>query len=314
MEKAVARQRAPRGERRARVGKWCRWNIPCYLFLSPFLIGFFLFTLYPIVASLCYSFMDYNGVVIFDIGLFNWEELFSTGPGGIWEGVSRSFGLTFGYALLSIPLNMVLSYTLALVLHKKLKGIRFLRLLCYLPVLIPSIVFGQIWRDMLAYPNGLINQWMTSLGLPANTFYDGEGTQFWTLLITAQWGIGGGMIMWLAALNNIPGTLYESARLDGAGYFRCLFRITLPMSTPIIFYNLISAIIACLQTFDTYSYIGRGVNDGMYFVSVRVYVTAFVEKSFGMACAVAWLLFIVIACLTALTFKTSKWVFYGEDS
>jgi ABC-type sugar transport system permease subunit len=314
MQTNALQKTTDKADRKTKIVKWAKWNIPSYLFLSPFFIGFFIFTLYPIISSFCYSFMEYNGVVTFGIGSFNWKELFSVSTGGLLKDVARSFGITFGYALLSIPLNMLLSFALALVLRKSLRGMRVLRLLCYLPVLIPSIVFGQIWRDMLAYPSGLIGQWMTSIGLPQNTFFDGERTQFMTLLITSQWGIGGGLIMWLAALGNIPSTLYESAKLDGASYFRILFRLTIPMCTPIIFYNLVSAVIACLQTFDTYSYVGRGINDGLYFISVRVYVTAFTEKSFGMACAIAWLLFAVIALLTALMFKYSKWVFHGEDS
>ena len=193
-------------------------------------------------------------------------------------------------------------------------AIKIVRLLCYLPVLIPGIVFGQIWMDMLGHPEGLINSWLVNLGLPKQTFFSAEATQLSTLIVVSQWGIGGGMIVWLAALENIPSTLYEAADIDGAKYYKKLFKITLPMSTPIIFYNLISAVIGCLQTFDSYAYLGRGENDATYFISIRIYVTAFegTVHQYGFACAMAWILFIIIAVLTGIMFKSSKWVFYGE--
>jgi multiple sugar transport system permease protein len=288
-------------------------DIGCYLFLSPFIIGFSVFVLYPIIMSIFYSVTDFNGVYITQIGLFNYADIFDTSKFGMFKDIMKSFGLTFIYAIISIPLNMILSFSLALLIHKNIKGIKTIRLLCYLPVLIPSIAFGQLWKDMLNYPNGLINQFLNDIGLQAMTFYYAEATQLSTLITTSQWGIGGGLIIWLAALNNIPQTLYEAADLDGANYLTKLIKITLPMSSPIIFYNLICAVIACLQTFDSYSFLNRGINDATYFISIRIYVTAFVEKSYGLACSIAWLLFAVIGALTVVMFKTSKWVFYGED-
>ena len=285
-----------------------------WLFMSPFIIGFSVFVVYPILMSLFYSFTDYNGIVIHKIGFFNYADIFDFGKFGLGREVFKSFALTGIYAVISIPVNIVLSYSLALVLHKAIPGIKVLRLLCYLPVLIPGIVAGQIWIDMLLYPTGLINQWLSVLGLPMNTFFSAEKTQLATLLVTSQWGIGGGMIVWLAALSNIPPTLYEAAEIDGAKYFRKLFSITIPMSSPIIFYNLICSLIACLQIFDSYAYLGRGENDATYFISIRVYVTAFVGDAheYGLACSMAWILFVIIAALTGVMFKTSKWVFYGE--
>lgn len=136
----------------------------------------------------------------------------------------------------------MLSYSLALFLKKEIKGVKTLRLLFYLPVLIPSIAFGQVWLDMLAYSSnsagGIINQMLTNLNLGKLTFYSAENTQFITFLVTSQWGIGGGMIIWLAALKNISTEIYEAAEIDGANAFVKLFKLTIPMTTPIIFITL----------------------------------------------------------------------------
>ena len=292
-----------------------------WLFLLPFILGFFIFVAYPIFVSLFYSFTDHNGIRITKTGLFNYADIFDFSRFGMGKEVWRSFGLTGLYAIISIPLSLVLSYTLALFLKKEIPAIRTIRLLCYLPVLVPGIVAGQIWIDMLSYDNmgvtnGIINQMFIAFGLAPKTFFSAADTQFATLIFIGQWGIGGGMIVWLAALNNISPALYEAADIDGAGYFTKLFKITLPMSSPIIFYNLIGTFIGCLQTFDSYAYIGRGMEDATYFISIRIYVTAFANTvhQYGLACAMAWILFAFIGILTIIMFKTSKWVFYGDEA
>jgi len=270
--------------------------------------------------SIVYSFTDFNGISIGQFYIDNYLSLFDfrvvqgiqVGKGfGIW----KSFGITALYTIISIPLSMVCSYTLALALRKNIPGIKVLRLLFYLPVVIPGIVGGQIWMDILnydIYKQGLLNQLTIDLFGFASKFYMGVNTQMITLICVGLFGIGGGMIVWIAAFENIPKTLYEAADIDGAKYFSKLFKITLPMTTPILFYNLICAVIGTLQVFDTYSYLGLGVDEGLYFISVRIFITAFKQSNFGLACALSWILFIVIGILTIVMFKSSKWVFYGE--
>jgi multiple sugar transport system permease protein len=281
--------------------------------MAPALVGFAVFIAYPIAMSLFYSFTDFNGIFIRKTGVFNFKDIFDFSRYGFGREVFRSFGITSVYAVILIPVNMVLSYALALALRKGIPGIKGIRLLFYLPVLIPGIVGGQIWTDMLLYPTGLVNQWLTNLGLPKQTFFVSDKTVIPTLLLMAQWGVGGGMILWLATLGNISPALYEAADIDGAGFFSKLRRITIPLSTPIILYNLITSLIGILQIFDTYAFIGRGMNDSAYFISIRIYVTAFGDAhQYGLSCAIAWVLFAVIAALTAVMFRTSKWVFYGD--
>lgn len=300
-----------------------------WLFMAPFIIGFSVFMLYPLIASLCYSFTDMKLAGDYtQIGFMNFQKIFDfsqVAQNGymIWH----SIGITVLWAVVSIPISMVLAYTLALALQKNIPGIKVLRLLFYLPVLIPGIVGGQIWTDILAFGSGkaqelgIINQWLHDLGFLPQTFYSHADTQFWTLLGVGLFGVGGGMIVWLAALENVPKTLYEAADIDGAKYFTKLVKITLPMSTPIIFYNLIGAVIGSLQMFDSYSYIGQGLPDknGYYstnWIAIQIYMTAFEDgygNNIGYACSMAWMLFVIIGILTVIMFKSSKWVFYGDS-
>ncbi len=292
--------------------KWLKRDYGCYLFLTPIILGFFVFTVYPVLSSLLYSFTDYNGVFFTKIGAFNFQKLFDPSIYGLFKGVSYSFGITFLWALISIPLGMVLSFMVALLVNKEVKGVGVFRLLYFMPTIIPGIAMSFVWADVFREA-GIANQFITALGFAPSKFLEGENTALATLILTGVWGIGGNIIMWLAALRNIGPELYEAASLDGAGYFTKLFRITVPMSTPMIFYNLINAFIAAMQAFDVYAMVGRGPNDCLYFISIRIYETAFGgSNQYGLACAMGWLMFAVIAALTLVMFKTSKWVNYGE--
>ena len=309
---SVAAEKKGRAER---FKKWIKRDYACYIFLIPAFIGFFVFSVYPLIASLFYAFTDFNGTRISLIGTFNFETIFSSDPINGWQEVGASFGLTFLYAVISIPMNLVLSYILALFLQRNIPGIRFFRLLYYLPVLIPGIAMGIMWTDVFEPgPSGIMNQIFALLGLEQSQFLMSADTALPTYICTGLWVIGGGMIMWIAALNNVPPALIESAKIDGAGYFRRLFVIVIPLCTPILFYNLINGIIGCLQTFDSYAMVGTGVENSLYFVAVRVYVTGFQQRQMGMACAVAWLLFVVVAVCTLIMFRFSRWVFYADDN
>lgn len=212
-------------------------------------------------------------------------------------------------------MNLVLSYILALFLWRNLPGIRFFRLLYYLPVLVPGIAMGLLWVDVFdPGPNGIMNQIFSVLGLGQSRFLQSADTALPTYISTGLWVIGGGMLMWIAALNNVPPATIEAAKIDGAGYFRRLFVIIIPFCTPILFYNLINGIIGCLQTFDSYAMVGAGVDNSLYFIAVRIYITGFETHQMGLACAEAWLLFLVVAACTLIMFRFSRWVFYADDN
>ena len=302
--------------------RYAKDSIAAYIFLLPVIVGTLLFTAYPIVMSLFYSFTDLRAGLPSRMTFENYVNLFSVGD--ISHEFFRSLGITMLYVVSSTVINIVLSYALALFLKKNIKGIRVIRLLCYLPVLIPGIAGGLIWRDIFAYDAdgfarnmGVINSVLTNFGLKPLTFFNSASTAMPTLLLTGLWGIGGGMIMWLAALGNIPDDLYESAELDGAGYFRKLFSITIPLTTSMLFYNLVTSLISGLQIFNTYATYGLGEGESLYFVGIQIYIKAFPRDlgipEQGLACAMSWILFIIIGALSLVMFKTNNWVKYNDD-
>lgn len=309
-----------KGVRRRRL----KSDLVCYVFLLPFIVGALIFTAYPIILSFEYSFTDFNGAYVTKWGFFNFAAMFDTSIIGEAKNIFSSLGLTFLYVICSSTFSLVLSYAFALFVRKKIPGMKIIRVLCYLPCLIPGLASGFLWTDLLAYgtptmtrpaSHGLINTWLTNMGLPAFTFFADPKTSMLTLILTGLWGVGGGMIMWLAAFENIPPDLYEAAELDGASYMKKLFCITIPLSTPMIFYNIVTGIIAGLQVFGTYATYGVGEGESLYFIAIRIYTTAFKSPyNFGLACAEGWLLFIIIAAMTLLLFKTTNWVHYGDES
>lgn len=296
-----------------KMRKFWKKNGGCYLFLIPAFIGFFVFSVYPVVYSLFLSFTDSNGARFTEIGLFNYRQIFSDDLLNGWATISNSFWLTFRYALMCIPIGLTLSFFLALLLNSAVKGIKFFRILYYLPVLIPGLAMSIIYADMFDYPGGIINQIVVSLGGKAVPFFEDPGIIMPWYMVAGFFGLGGNMIMWLAALANVPKQLIEAAKIDGARGIRVLFSVIIPMCTPIIFYNLINSVITSLQIFDTYASLGVGPEESMYFIVILIYRVGFESYQMGFACAVAWMLFVVIALLTLVMFKTQKWVVYLDE-
>ena len=281
-----------------------------YVFLAPLIVGMALFTFYPIVQSLIYSFQDFNlfgGVE--PAGFANYEKVF----GGDSEMKKVALN-TLLYVIISVPLNLFLSYFVAVLVNQKKSGVKLFRVLYYLPVVIPGVVSGVLWKDILNPSDGMMNTIFSAIGLPENTFFSSAKTSLFAVLFMGLWGIGGGMILWLSAFKIIPDSGYEAADLDGAGVFTKVFKITIPLSTSMIFYNLIMGLIGAMQVNSTLIYApreGRGYENSVYFVGVKIYREAFVRNNLGYASAIAWVLFIVIAILTLVCFKTNKWVYYG---
>lgn len=284
------------------------------LFASPVIIGVLVFTFYPALESLYFSFTDYD---MFNKPTFKWlnnyRVMFVIDPDfwTVWKN-------TVLYSVISIPLNLFLGFFLAQAANFKVKGITVYRTLFYLPVIIPGVASGLLFMDMfLVGPSGILNNILKSIGLPALSWFSEARTSLATFIFMNVWNVGGGMIIWLSCFKNIPLTLYEAAELDGANAWHKLLSITIPMSTPIIFYNLITGIIGSLQVNSSLivgGAEGRGVGDSLYFVAIKIYNEAFGGSyNMGYASAYAWVLFIFIALLTFLVFKKSKWVFYGEE-
>jgi ABC-type sugar transport system permease subunit len=287
-------------------------NYGGWLFVMPLVVGLAMFTIWPIIQSLIYSFHNYNGLRTFKYnGLDNYIKIFT-----IDADFYKVMSNTFIYAAVSVPLNLALSYVLALIVNQKIKFVGIFRVLYYMPVVIPGIIGGLLWKDLLSYRLGAFNTVFVAFGLPEYTFLSAPGTSMISLFVMNFWGIGGAMVLWLAALKNIPATMYEAAKIEGAGRLVTFVKITVPMSTSMIFFNIVTGIIGALQINSTLIFAegGKGAGESIYFITVKIFHSAFDNFEMGYASALAWVLFAVIGILTAVVFSTGKWVYYGADN
>lgn len=289
-------------------------EITGWLFILPVIVGIVVFQAFPILESLYFSFFKRYNVITSPqgFGLFNYTYMFKNAH------FLKSCAVTATYTVINVPLSIVLSFLLALPLNKKIKGVGIYRVLVYLPVIIPVTVNGIIWKNFFDVNYGLANEILVRLGFERFSFFQSSETAMFSFIVTGVWSLGGGMIMWLSALKNVPTELYEAANIDGANAFVKLIKITFPMCSPMFFYNLIMSVIGSLQTFGQVMTLTGGTagpDDSLLFYVFKVYNDAFNigAKTMGLACAESWVLFAVIAVLTAILFKTSKWVFYGEE-
>lgn len=290
-----------------------RWG---WLFLAPWIIGFFTFTLFPIVASLVFSFTDFNlskSDAITFVGLTNWQRLL-TDP-----GVRDSLTVTLGFTLVAVPIGLVLPLLLATLLNSKyLVGKRFYRLLFYMPYMVPAISAIYVWMSFLNGQTGWLNKFLGTFGIVGPSWLRDGSYVFAGLLLMGIWGIGNAFLTMMAGLQGVPTDLYEAARVDGAGAFLIWRRITIPLISPILFYNLILSVIGLLQFF-VIPYIvgdaGQGNPDNKtYFFNVHLYKTAFTFQDMGYAATLAWLIFIIALVITGFLFATSRfWVYYAGE-
>ncbi|RXZ61025.1 sugar ABC transporter permease [Candidatus Borkfalkia ceftriaxoniphila] len=285
-----------------------------YLFVLPVILGILLFTLVPMMTSLYYSFTDYNPTLVNAKPAFVGIQNFADAFGKNWKAVGNSLFVTISYTIITVPLNLVLSFAIAMLLNQKLKGMRVFRTIYYIPVIIPAVASGLLWNDITKVNGGMFNVILTEfLKLPPYQFYNSAETVLPSLIFMSLFGMGGGMVLWIAQLKGIPESLYEAASLDGANFFVRTFRITLPMCTPMIFYNLIMGIIGGLQIFTQVLLLRNPNNsEALNFFVLHIYDNAMGNNMMGYASALSWILFVIIAAITAVTFKTSKWVYYGE--
>lgn len=299
-------------KRNGPVARFFRKNYVGWLFNLPLMIGLLAFTLIPMALSLTFSFFDIAADFSFKfVGFGMYAEIFLDDQMPI---VAKN---TLIYSLVSVPLNLVLSYFLALLVNSRHKFTGFFRVLFYLPVIIPGVVNGLLWKDLTDGTFGIFNQIFKMLGLGSYTFFSSAKTAMQSLILMNCWTIGGGMVLWLSAFKNIPTSLYESAKVEGANSFQRFLHITLPLSTPMIFYNAVMSIIGTLQYNGTLTFAernGRGVDDSLFLYGVKVYWEAFQNGDIGYGAALSWLLFIIIAILTFVMFASSKWVYYQEDA
>ncbi len=303
-------EKLPEKRRRKAVLDW----LSSFAFVLPVVIGIAVFTIVPMVSSLLYSFTR-TLTTVKDMGPWVWLENYRLIFGVYWKQIGESLGVTFLFTVISLPLNLVLSFALALFLAKDIRGIRAFRVIYYLPVMLPAVVSGILWSSLASGSDtSAFNVILTHLHLPAFSFYDSGDTALFTFILLGLFNIGGSMILWIAQIKAIPVSMFEVADLEGANAFVRLVRIILPLCTPMIFYNLITGIINSLQVFNgvvTLNIEPEG-KEALGFIVVQIY-DFYNSTDLSMACALSWILFLIIAIISALTFKLNRWVYYGEE-
>jgi multiple sugar transport system permease protein len=279
------------------------------VFTLPWMLGFLIFTLLPMVASFVLSFTRYNVLQPARfVGFKNFVLLFRDPI--FW----KSLRVTFVYTGIAVPLSMVISLFLAMLLNLRVPGMRAIRTIYYLPSILPAVVTGLVWVWLFSVDFGLLNYLIYLIaGVKGPNWLGSERWVMQAMIISGLWGVGGGVLILLASLQNIPNELYEAAELDGAGVLQRFWHVTIPMISSVILYNLIVGIIGSLQTFARiYVLTGGGPNYASYFYNLYIYDNAFSFLKFGLASAQAWILFVVILILTYLALRTSgRWVYYA---
>ncbi|EFC97990.1 ABC transporter, permease protein [Hungatella hathewayi DSM 13479] len=281
------------------------------LFTAPWIIGLLLFYAYPLLSSIYYSFTSYSVLNSGNfVGLENYRELIKDNL--FWKSIWN----TLYFTVLSVPVNIILGIIIALLLNSKIRFIGLYRTVFFIPTLVPVVATATVWRWLLDSNYGIINSLLNKVGLASIPWLASENWSKLALVMIASWGIGQAIIINLAGLQDISPEYYEAAQIDGAGIFQRVRHITLPLLTPVIFYNVVMGVINALQTF-TLPYTltngeGTPVNSLTFYV-MHLYNNAFGYMRMGYASAMAWILFLIILILTIVIFGTSKkWVHYQE--
>ncbi len=293
--------------------KFIRKNTSAYLFLTPWLLGFFLLALGPILASLYLGFTRYDMVSEPRwVGLENYQYMFERDR-RFWKALE----VTFTYVALAVPLRLMMALAVAMLLDKGLRSIGMYRAIFYLPsILGSSIAIAILWRAMFGV-DGVVNQFLALFGIQGIGWITTPATSIYTMVILAMWQFGSPMLIFLAGLRSIPRDLYEAAEIDGTSPTRQFFRITLPLLAPVVFFNLVLQMIEAFKTFSSAFIISNGTGapaDSLLFYTVYLFNEAFKFFRMGYASALAWVLLIIIAVITAIAFATSKyWVHYENE-
>lgn len=297
----------------AKIGKLLnREQVAGYVFILPFIIGFMAFTFIPIVISFCLSFTKYDILSAPQfLGLENYIRMFTQD-----ELFWKSMGVTTFYALVSVPLKLIMALLVAMLFVRTTRATSFYRAVYYLPSIMGGSVAVAIMWKRLFTSDGVFNSILNAIGIPCNISWLGRtDTAIWTLILLAVWQFGSSMLIFLAGLKQIPITLYEAATVDGCGKVRQFFKITLPMLTPVIFFNLIQQSINAFIAF-TQCYIitaGKPMNSTLFYM-VYMYDRSFKYFEMGYGSAMAWFMLLIVAVMTIIIFKTSnKWVYRESE-
>lgn len=293
--------------------KMKRTNWVIYCMLMPWIIGFLVFKVYPIIISFYYSLLEYP--ILGDpefVGLQNYLEIFTKD-----DTFTASFFATIKYVLIGTPAVIIVSFAVAAILNFKLKGVNFFRTAYYIPSILGGNVAVSILWTMLFDVNGPVNMVLSvfTLGndVAINWTKDPKFAIF-TLIILKTWQFGSTMLIFLSALQGVSKTVYEAAEMDGASKIRQLFNITVPIITPVILFNAVNVLVKAFQEFNSaYLITKSGPNKTTYFLNLYIYDQAFQNGNYGYASALTWILLVIIGIFTVIIFKSSdRWVFYND--
>ena len=298
-------------ERRRTRRRRLRETLTGYLFIGPVVLGLIAFTLGPMMASLYFSFTKFPLLQAPEwIGFRNYVNMF-TQERYFWQAVK----VTVTYAVTAVPLGLLGSFSLAMLLNQKVKGIAWFRTCFYMPTIVPAVASAVLWGWLLNPDYGLVNAILLKVGLPTSRFLGDPKSALASLVLMSLWGVGGGMIIYLAGLQGIPESLYEAAKIDGANELRLFWHITVPMMTPTIFFNLVMGLIGSFQYFTAaFLLTAGGPVFSTYFYNLMLYERAFKWLQMGMASAMAWFMLVVVLLLTLAVFRSSgMWVYYETE-
>lgn len=295
---------------RKRSAKARRDALNFYIYTSPWLFGFLVLTLYPILSSFWLMFTDTTlaGAGKF-IGLGNWVYAFQSDP--LFLTVFKN---TIKYVLMFVPSCLIISFVLALLLSRNIKFLGFFRTVFYLPYVTAGVAVTILWGWLYNAEVGLINYALSLVGIEGPNWLGDPKIAMISIVILSLWTIGNNIIIMLAGIQDIPASYYESARIDGANELKCIFHITLPLSTPTIYFNLVVTTIAAFQIFDQpYILTNGGPMNATYTVAMHMFRNAFEYGKMGYGATIAWGLFIIVMALTVIIqWSSKKWVFYDN--
>jgi multiple sugar transport system permease protein len=288
-----------------------REDLAGWLWASPWILGFLIFTLGPMLASVYYSFTEYPILASPRwIGIGNYRTMLTDD-----EFFYQSLKVTVVYSLISVPLNLIVGFMIAILLNQDIRWVTVWRTVYYLPSIIAGVAVALLWQWIFNADFGLANYLLRLIGIKGPSWLLDPQWALFSLIVMSLWGVGGGMVIYLAGLQGIPTVLYEAAEIDGAGALRRFAHITLPMVSPVIFFNLIMGIIGTFQTFtQAFIMTGGGPRRATYFYMLHLYNNAFQWLKMVYASSLAWVLFFIILGLTLLVLRSSSaWVFYQGE-
>ena len=307
-------QKGARSRARPLTSKWSRNWWVAYIFIAPWLLSVIVFDLYPFIANVVLGFTDFKmgGSTLNWIGFANYAHMFNDDPLFL-----KSLGNTIAFSVASVPLSLLLAFSIALLLNMRIRAMGVFRVIYYIPSIVPIVASAVLFSWLFNTRYGVINEFLFEAGLTPQRWLTSPSTILPTLIIISLWGFGAQMIIFLAGLQAVPEELYEAVSIDGGGLGQRLRHVTIPLMTPVIFFNLVIGVISSFQSFALVYVLfgpdGGTLQSGLLYV-VHIYNNVFRYFNLGYASALTVVLFVIVLALTLVLVKTSnRWVFYGTD-